>query len=270
MHHNHILLLIILVTLSSCRQEESRWDELSTDEQAYLRARARMKCEEDNANAYKNFKKLSGESFASSTYNRAKGIEIKFKQGDVVSTTTDMKVWKQDTINDVLYFYVTKTNSDYSTDSYFLRLPGVQNDDVIDDLLADHCEEIYTASLGSHGPLNVKYPYTVNISSGKYEYTDNYAFNFSEPTFLGSYRLSRKVITFDSNGKETATANFSSTLTHKTYPSFASTDYTHSDYSQKFCIVTFETGSQYRLSKTELGFKKSCQTTPPVDWDLSI
>lgn len=266
----HILLLLILVTLSSCKKEESRWDELTADEQAYLRSRARIKCEEGNATAYKNFKKLSSESFTSSTYNRAKGVEIKFKQGDAVSVTTDLKVWKKDTINDVLYFYVTKTNSDFSTDSYFLRLPVVQNDDVIDDLLSDQCDEIYTSSIGSSGPLSVKYPYTVQISSGKYEYTDNYSFKFDEPAFLGSYRLSRKVITFNSKNEQTNTASFTSTLTHKTYSNFASSDYTNPAYVQKFCDVDFETGSQYRLSRTELGFKKICHSSLPVGWDLSI
>lgn len=265
-----ILLLIILLTLSSCREEESRWNELSADEQAYLRSRARVKCEEDNANAYKNYKKLSGESFASSTYNRAKGVEIKFKQGDVVTITTDMKVWKKDTINDVLYFYVTRTNSDYSTDSYFLRLPVSQNDDIINDFLSDQCEEIYTASLGSSGPLSVKYPYTVPISSGKYEYTDNYSFKFDEPAFLGSYRLSRKVVTYNSDGKQTNSATFATTLTHKTYPNFSTTDFTNSAYVQKFCSVDFETGSRYRLSKTDVGLKKSCQNTFPAGWDLSL
>lgn len=267
---HHLILLIILVTLSSCREEKSLWNELSPDEQAYLRSRARVKCEEDNATAYKNFKKLSGESFTSSTYNRAKGVEIKFKQGDAVSVTTDMKVWKKDTINNVLYFYVTKTNSDFSTDSYFLRLPVIQNDDVIDDFLSDQCDEIYTASIGSSGPLSIKYPYTVKISSGKYEYTDNYSFKFDEPAFLGSYRLSRKVVTFNSKDEQTNTASFTSTLTNKTYSNFASADYTNPAYVQKFCILDFETGSEYRLSKTELGFKKTCLSTPPVDWDLSI
>lgn len=269
---NKLFLLLCLVLISACREEVSKWDELSQDEQSYLRERARIRCIDDSNLGYSNFKKISEDSFSSAAYARGKGFLNKFMQGESEVSNTDIRVWKQDSSTNTLYFYVTKTNSDGSNDNYFLRTNLVQNDEMIDDLQTDQCAKTYDSSIGSSGPLSVVYEYSSSIVSGSNDFTDTYRLTFSEPVFMAGFHLTRKMVTRDSDGDETATKNYSSTFTTKTYESdFSSTDYTNTTYySQKFCDLDYEVGSTYRFSQSEIGFKKTCVTTLPAGWDLTI
>lgn len=248
------------------------YDQLTQAEQDAIRERAKEKCLETNTPHYARYKIKSGEVFASSAYQREDGYYFEYKLNTEVKKKIDVRVWKQDA--DEMYFYVTDTV--LSSDSYFLRIKKTENEDMISDILSDHCSDpkVYTASTSGTGPVSVTYEYEKSNAPNTDEFKDVYSFRFAELAFFGSYRITRTLRTVNSEDAEVSKSTYTSTLVYKAYD-FTSDNYSDtSKYTQKFCHVKEDdTAAKYRVSqKTEfIGFELECVlTTKPADWDLSI
>lgn len=259
---------MILLT-AACREEVQGWDLLSQEEKDEITTRAKERCNETNAAPKVGFKETSGGIFDSTSYQRNYGYINKLMKDSAEVSSVDLRVWKQDTTNNVLYFYVTEKVG-ATENSYFLKVNQVQNEEIIDDLVADYCDNSLYSSLSADedGPMVVTYVYDKTTTSLK-TYTDTYTFQFSNLAFMGAYSLARKIQTKDSAGTVTATENYTSTYVQQTYNWNFSAAYT--DYTQSFCELAEETTGVYRFSKSVIGFKLgTCSTTLPAGWDLSV
>lgn len=263
---------MILLSVS-CREEIQGWEQLTADERTAINNRAMARCNSNNAGPKAGFKETSAAIFTNVYYARNYGYIGKYtKEGSSSETASvELRVWKQDSTNNVLYFYVTEVNGSINT-NYFLKVNQVQNEEIIDDLVTDYCENKVYSYLYSDddGPMSVTYTYDKATTSGTDTYADTYTFQFGQLAFMAAHSLSRRIDSKNSSGTITATTKYTSTYTQKTYTDTGlSTDY--SDYTQSFCELAEETTGIYRLSQTVIGFKLgTCASSLPADWDLTI
>jgi hypothetical protein len=265
-------LLILLST--SCKKTVHAWNELSDAERTEINNRAQQNCVATNAAAYEAFLDSSDETFASASFARGVGYERQYKlEGSTnAADTYTMKVWKQDSTNGVLYFYVTQSVSTGGEESYFLRIKRTDNEALINQLKSDHCGAVYTSmTTGETGPMSLVYDYNSPNGANTTYFTDTYTFNFTDLGFMGGLRLKRKLVVKDTAGTPQSTTIYDSTVAQKLF-SFPTTDYTNVAYTQNFCELNYST---YALSANKLGFANlSCQTTVPAvpgdEWNLSI
>ena len=275
-----IFILFSLILLnSSCKQEEiEAYDSLTSAERDAIQNASRDKCISTYSPTYASFKKNSNDVFDSSSYNRELGFYHEYKAGTEVKRKMDIRVWKRDGNADEIYFYVTETQ--LASESYFLRITRAQNEEMIDDLLLDHCvrtpARIYESSMTSSA-LTVKYEFEKSNAPNTDEYIDTYSLPFTSLAMFANFRLSRKITTRASDGDVVGSAvNYTSTLTTKTYDFEGFNDATNSArYTQKFCDFQYELpapDNQYRFSKESsfIGFKINCDTVVPAEWNLSI
>lgn len=254
------------------------YNRLDPDERTDIDNASRDKCVATYTPIYRTFREKSNEVFNSTSYDRAKGFYYEYKIGTDVKRKMDIRVWKRDGNADEIYFYITETQ--LSSESYFLRVTRVQNEEMIADLLTDHCvrtpSPVYTSTTSASGPLTVKYEYLRSNAPNTDEYIDSYSLPFSNLAMFANFRLTRKVTTKNSSGTIVGTAsNYASTLTSKTYNFEGYNDASNSGrYTQKFCDFQYEipADNHYRFSKdsTLTGFKWTCQTSLPVGWDLTL
>lgn len=260
--------------LAACREEVSGWNTLSETEKEWVRQQATAKCLETNGGAYTQFKNKTREIFTSENYERTKGFVHQFKVGTTVARTLVYRIYKRDVNNTAVYFYVTETDNLGNLKNYFVKSDLSQSDEMISDLLADHCasDKIYLASAPTYGPLSITYSYTkYPAEGGSKVYSDSYSFDHSNFAFMGYLDLTRSIVTKDVNGSTTGTESFTSTLELTSYATELSTDYT--TLTQKFCEFDYETGTTYRLSQDMIGFKmdtNACPTALPGTWNLTF
>lgn len=270
-----LLFILSLLFMAACNESEQVWDELTPYEQSLVRQRGRSQCLTENRDNYNKFKSESLKIFTSSAYARNKSFISTFKENGTVKKTTTLQVWKVDSAAGIIYFYVTEDL--LGSSSYFLKLSVTQNDDLIEDLLVDHCDKVYTSSAGSTS-VTVKYEYEPDSLN---ELTDNYTFNFAKVPYFSAFTLSRKHIKKKADGKTESTVNYTSTLVNDDLTDFVTTNFaatyvngdgaTVNRYSQNFCEVVYTTGTTYRLIQNGIGFKQTCTTTYPDTaggWDL--
>lgn len=264
-------LLIISFLLAACNQQEiPSYNDLTPAEQAAIESARKDKCLRDYASVYANFKEDTALLFDSDKWVRGKGFYHEYKGKDF-TRKVDIRIWKQDRNTDDIYFYITDTLSGSS--SYFLKMSRSQNEAILDDVYADHCDRVYTVT-GTTG-LTAKYEYTVTNAPNTDTYTDTYTLSPAYPIFFANFNLARKKVTKNSSGTVTSTLNDTSTLTAKTFDFGSYTTATDAaQYTQKFCLIDEETAGVYRFMKAQStnGFRLQtvCASTPPVDWDLSI
>lgn len=272
-----ILALGFLLLFISCKQEEIQsFEDLTQIEQDAIRNASRDKCLSLVAANYTKFKNDSNKVFDSTSYDRERGFYHEYKLGSEVKRKMDIRIWKRDADADEIYFYITETQ--LASESYFLRITKAQNEEMIDDLKADHCvrspARVYDSTISS-ASLSVKYEYDKSNAPNTDEYIDTYSLPFSSLAMFANFRLTRKITTKDSDDDVVGSpANYSSTLVAKNYDFEGYTDPTNAArYTQKFCDFQYETGTQYRFSQetTNIGFKWTCTTgAVPVGWDLTL
>lgn len=259
----------MIFTLVSCKQEVAGWDALSTTERDYIRNQARLKCLQTYEPYFKTYKKNSEKVFSSYDFRRGKGYYHELKEGDSIKKKVDFRIWKQS--SNEIYFYVTENV--LGTHSYFLRIQHHENDDMIEQLRKDHCDnqsKIFTSSsVGSQGPLSVRKEYILPNAPNTDHYNDSYTFNFNELAYFATYTLKRTLEVKDSEDKVISTTNYTSSWTGKDYEFTSSNANDSSYYTQKFCELDL-TSLQLPFN-SEIGYGIVCNsTTVPGDWDLSI
>ena len=282
---NQVFFLLLAFTFVSCNEKViESYDDLTPDEQEEIRNYSYLRCKSQYQSIYDRFKNTSNEVFDSSSFDRENGFYFEYKQGTAsdVKKKMDIRIWKRDGTLDEIYFYITDVV--LGSESYFLRLTRSENEEMIDDLLEDHCLRplIYTSSSADYGPLSISYSYDKINAPNTDSYVDVYSLPFSNPAFFANFRISRKVTTTDSNGDAVGTAvSYSSTLISKTYSFDSYTDPSDSSrYTQKFCnpatesaVVNGATVNVFRFSQDTsfFGFKIDCvEGTAPVGWNLTL
>jgi hypothetical protein len=149
---------------------------------------------------------------------------------------------------------------------------------MISDLLVDHCSKFYTSTSSSSGPLSILYEFEKSNAPNTDIYSDTYSLAFTYPAFFANFQLSRSVKTENSSGvQQGSIVNYTSSLTTKSFTFDSDTATDSAFYTQKFCTIDKETldvsTSRYRFStdSNTIGFKFNCtETTPPVDWNLTL
>lgn len=255
----------------SCKEETIQsYNNLTAAEQQAIRDRAKQKCLDTYTSIYDRFKTNSGNVFSSSDYNRGKGFYFEYKVNTDVKRKADIRVWKRTSTD--LYFYITETN--LTAKSFFLKVSRVENEDMIDDILTDHCSEpkIYTSgSSSTGGPLTITYEYEIPNAPNDDRYTDVYSFPFTELAFFTNYRQNRTLKVIKSDDTVESTTSYVSTLATKTF-TFNSNNYADTSYYvQSFCNIKKDaSANKYRLPKELYGFEFECEPALPGGWDLSI
>lgn len=258
-----------MMMLASCEEEVAKYDELTEGQQEAIRQRGRALCIRDFTPIYERFKNESVKVFDSDSYERQDGFYHEFK-GPSSTRKIDIRVWKQDRTANEIYFYITENLEGSS--NYFLRITQAQNEAMIDSLLKDHCDKVYTSTSGSNGPVNVLYEYTVDNPPNDDFYDDKYVLNFGSLAYFGKFRKTRTVETKnEDNDRVGELQQYTSTLVAKGYDFEGRNVATNSTYyTQNFCEPALETATDYRFNKTSDTLKLTCAATPPVGWDLSI
>lgn len=259
----------------SCKEETIRsFNDLTPGEQDEIRNYARQKCLDTYTSIYSRFKTNSGKVFDSSDYNRAKGFYFEYKVNTDVKRKADIRIWKRTSTD--LYFYITETN--LTASSYFLKISKVENEDMLDDLLDDHCTnspaKIYSsASSGTGGPVSLTADYDIPNAPNTDRFKDTYTLPFSELAFFAGYRQNRTLKVVKSDDTVESTTSYVSSLATKSF-TFNSSNYADTGYYvQNFCTVVEDDGAaKYRLSRKSgvYGYEIECQNSVPAGWDLSI
>jgi hypothetical protein len=266
------LVSLFLLTLS-CEERIGKYNDLTPDEQNYIRERSRLQCVDSYFSIYDRFKKRSAtEVFGSANYDRERGFYNEYK-GPSSTRKVDIAIWKQTATE--IYFYITEELEGKS--SYFLRVTQAQNEAFIDQLLDDHCRKVYKSSTGSDGPLSVVYEFDKINSNNRDYYTDTYTLEFNKLAFFGRFKKSRSVDTrtISDNTRVGEVQSYTSTLVAKNFDFAGNDDATNAaQYTQSFCEQAFEVESKYRFTLDTTGsvqsLKLNCTATPPADWDLTI
>lgn len=280
-----LLFLSLTILLAfSCKEEEVQtWDDLTEAQKNEIRLRAQKRCEADYLATFNRFKATSSSDvFNSTNYDREKGFHLDYKENDSVKRSVDIRVWKRDSSAREVYFYITETL--LGSDSYFLRITGTENDDMIDDLFSVHCDRknfpAFSSTTGDNGPQKVIQEYSVSNSPNIDEYTDTYELSFSRLAYFANYRLSRTVkqVKADDTDSVVKTINYKSEFKNKSFD-FEADIYdakrtaTEYYFTQKFCTIEASvTPAGYFPSKdpNKFGYTLTCQTTKPADWDLAL
>lgn len=260
------------------------WDKLTPAQRAELAARGKKECEASYKSTYNNFKNTSSGVFTASNYERGRGFYHEYKVDKDVKRKIDIRIWKQDVNNRVIYFYVTETN--LGTNSYFLKITQAENEAMIDDLYSDHCDKTaLKVTTGSSGPAKAVQEYNEPNSPNTDEYTDTFTYNFNYLAYFANFNLARDVKTVTTSGSTVGSVvKYTSSLVAKNY-TFEEASYTAKRdnnfvYSQKFCTIKENIdGNKYRVAKEPNTFgyvlkensidaTKLCETTKPADWNL--
>lgn len=286
-----ILLSAVSISFISCEKNIAAWDKLTAQEKQEVLDRNKAKCLTDFTPYYNNFKKTSGDLFdQGSSYKRGTGFYHEYKVGTEVKRKVDIRVWKKDSNNRVLYFYVTETQ--LGTDSYFLRISETENEEMIGDLLKDQCSKAaLTVTTGKSGPARAISEYEVSNAPNTDRYKDTFTYPFNTLAYFANFHLNRNVKTVNSKGEIVGTAiDYVSTFTGKDI-TFSNDPYNGKNaqgnfiYTQKFCTIrqdisnTNPPTNYYRVSKENNTFgyrfrqdvddaSKTCDDALPVDWSL--
>jgi hypothetical protein len=275
------LWLIPLIILSSCKDEEvPSFDDLSGPEQDEIRNRSQAKCTNVNGPIYEGFKRESAKAFTSSKFNRGKGFKYTMTRG-TNTRIVDLQVWKR--TSTALYFYVKEDNFGASR-NYFLRFTRTLNEEMIDDLLEDHCEQNYITTTSSSN-LRIKFEYDIPNAPDHDFYVDTYSVPFNRPAFFANYFLERTITKRDTSSRSSnqvgEAVKVTSKLEETTYK-FDSDDAEDSGYfNQEFCDFTptsdtdeWDVAGRFHFAKGQNeGFllnDEGCSSAVPLDWDLSV
>jgi hypothetical protein len=203
-------LLIILLTLISCREEEGVWDELTPAEQAALRLRAQSKCLSESADAFNTFKSSSNTKFYTNASAYAAGVTFNhtFKEGSSTTNlfTHKITIWKITATDVYLLNHIEYT----STDEYqFIKIPKATNEAMIDDLQSRYCDR----STGQDDSFSLStasrtYKYIKQVTTLK-KNTSTFTYDVNLLVFLSRYKESRSTQLYDSNGNVSGSATSS-------------------------------------------------------------
>jgi hypothetical protein len=250
-----LIYCFFLFTLYSCEENVPSYDDLSSDEQDYIRTIAESKCRSDLELSIANFKENSNEQLAS--YERGQYWKLELSKGTTVQSTDYIYVWKV-TGTDV-YFLLQKT-SGTGYEYKFYKMNQTYNSDMIDDLVDKKCTKTYSMGI-SESSISITFS---NLLSSEpptsYKSDLTYTAGSSTPAFFGLYNFSQAKKKLDDDGDVVSTENFTYKVTYGGNDADLADLYT--DYTNaKYCLIDYADGSSGTKDLTFPYTDNSCTTS---------
>lgn len=249
-----LVLLLILLSLISCREEEGVWDELTAAERLALQQRASQKC---LAGAASHFLKISETS----------NIEMaKYKRGDFwkvtvpgTSTADYLYVWK--VTSSVVYFlYQQKQGT--TTYHQFIKMTPTFNGEMIADLRVQKCAAKIPVITQSSTSFSVKYVDALSTEgTTKYRTDTTYTGLDDHPAFYSIF--SQKIFKekLDTDNNVVSSENLTYSIAYEGNDAELLTSF--SLYSnRKYCVFKYTTAV---LKTFVFPFELSCTETDGVN-----
>jgi hypothetical protein len=232
-----LIYCFFLFTLYSCEENIPSYDDLSSDEQDYIRTIAESKCRTESEAPITNFKENSDEQLAS--YVRGQYWKLELSKGSTVQSTDYIYVWKVDGTN--VYFLLQKT-SGTGYEYKFYKMNQTYNDDMIDDLVDKKCTKTYSTTI-SESSISITFS---DIQSSEpptsYKSDFTYTASSSTPVFFGLYNFSQAKKKLDDDGDVVSTDNYTYKATYGGSDADLADLYT--DYTNaKYCLIDYIDGS---------------------------
>jgi hypothetical protein len=205
----YIFLISFALFFSSCEENIQSYDDLSSDEQAYIRGLSQARCLASSAEHFTAFATTSNDAFYGSGAHVA-GITFNhvLKQDSVSYYTHKVTVWKV-TATDV-YFLI---HIDNPTEEYrFLKIPKTTNESMITDLQTKYCDKSPSRDVNFSLTASSKTYKQIKPTTSK-KTTHTFTYNFNLLAFFSVYKEGRVSQPLDSNGQNTGTAtNYTGTF----------------------------------------------------------
>lgn len=242
-----LTLLLILLLVISCREEEGIWDELSPAEQAAVRLRVYNKCITESNSHFDTFLTNSDKNFyGDDAYDRGVTFNHTFKEGETTDYTHKITIWKTTATDVYLLIYVDDSSDQYQ----FVKIPKATNDSMISQMQIDYCNKDLTLNTRS-----LTYKYVTETTTKETTYT--YTYSTSLLAYLSVYKLSKKEQPLDDEGEPTgsvttSTGNLSSATTENDIPEYD----TYAEY-----VATGESTTLCIINSTTVPFTLKCDAT---------
>lgn len=235
-------LLLVLISLISCREEEGIWDKLTPAEQAALRARSQAKC---LANADTDILDITDSSNTELLkFARLDTWKLEYKKDSALIETSKVHVWKVD--GSTVYFLFSLVEGG-STSNKFVKFTNVTNSELFEDLRQKKCISDLDLSVSRTLLSAVIEEGKVTIDTDTYyKFKATHSFHDELPAFFGFFNKKRvKSIYNTSNDTVKSSEKYEYIVTRITDVSSLSTDFTNNtNYPNKtYCVVDYTAGT---------------------------
>jgi hypothetical protein len=263
------LTLGFLAILASCVTQEQRYDSLSPDEQEYIRQRASILCQQNSAQRYEEYKRISDEQFSagdSNSFYRNKNWEVQFKSGTNVTETWNINVWKVAT-NTV--FFILTEDFRGAIKYKFIKVDSTTNQEMISDLLLKKCTKALTITDSSTSAV-VSRESVVDVDGNtRHRFRTTNTFPFSQLAYFGLLNETRTKEVLDRTNRDrvTSTEQFSTTISRKTDVAPAYSTYTsYPPASTQFCTLKVTAGTPNSYTFPYEQVCSASDVAGPIGW----
>jgi hypothetical protein len=265
----YLIPLFLLSLLLACREEKSIWDSLTQEEKDEITQMATAKCQSEKQSTYERFKRLSNEVFTSTAPEYAggkNGFIYEYKSGDTLVETIEIRTWKRTTTEYI--FYIIEKPQHYAQKEYFLRIGKAINEEMIDDLLLDHCNQDparrIKVSGTDAGPLTVTNTFKKGTASGgRIETSFIYSYAFNRLAYFSRFIYNFKSKEYDAKNKEITSQNKDYTSTFKTKE--FEKNLVLGELNTLYCDI--EAVRPYKVQANEVSYKMDCSSNN-TGWNL--
>jgi hypothetical protein len=264
-----IFLLGLILLLSSCEENIQSYDDLSADEQLYIRTRARVKCMAETEDDILDIIETS--SSALLAYTRLDTWKLEYSKNNALIETSKIYVWKIS--GSTVYFLVSYVEAG-TTSSKFVKFTNTVNSEMFQDLRTKKCDKDLTLSISPSlltGTI-LEGPTTIDDNS-YYKVTNTYSYTNPYPSFFGLINKKRvKKIYNDDTDTVTSTETYNYVITRITDVASLDTDYTDDTLypNKKYCVVDYTAAvpNVYPLpNASDFGLSCTTNTSPGPDPD---
>ncbi len=137
-----ILFLAFALLFSSCEENIESYDDLTADEQLYIRTRARTKCMAETSADILDITETSNNQLL--TFTRLDTWDLVYKKNDDVIETSKIYVWKIS--GSTVYFLISFVEGG-STSNKFVKFTTTINSEMFEDLRTKKCDKALTLAV---------------------------------------------------------------------------------------------------------------------------
>jgi hypothetical protein len=234
------IILIVLLSLMSCRKEEGVWDELTDAERTALRARASSKCLAAAADDVLDFTTTSNTELL--RFSRLDSWKLEYKKASVLVETSNIYVWK---VSGSTVYFLFKMLEGGSPRNIFVKFKKTTNSEMLEDLRVKKCAKIETEtfSIGRSTITGKIDEGRVLVDADTYSKTiATHTYNDEVPAFFGFFNKVRvKTLYNDETDAVKSSETFNYVITRITDIVSLPTDFTNdTNYPNKtYCVVTY-------------------------------
>lgn len=226
-------LLLIVLSLIACREEEGIWDELTQAEQDALRERSYNKCIAAGTDDIETFKENSNANLVA--YQRGQYWKVELSKGDTLQSTDYVYVWKVDGTN--IYFLYQKTNGTGFTYKFY-KMTSAFNGEMVDDALEQKCRETYTTTTSSSTITTTFTDIATAEPPNNFESDYTYTAKSNQPMFFANLVYKQVKDKLDDNDRVVSTETYN----YKITSGGVDTDLlaaVYTTYSAQYCLFDY-------------------------------